>query len=416
MFDNSKQAQFLVSFVGTICYFVSEIVTPLVQIVLECAGVRITLLIGTIMISTGLVTSGFATTVWHLYISQGICYGVGISMIYLAIMTVIPQWFPQRCSTATAISLSSIGLAGLVIPIIMYTSNSKLGGSWTFWILGIVYFGANILSCALIKEKSKNELTKGITNTSSNATLVANKEGFPFDNKNKKEDAGSSISSLYNTSSVIGENKKTEEQLKLSKSIVKELLVDINFLTFTGAAFLQVLSRNVPFFFLPSYATFVGLNATQGTSLISIACAASFGGRIVVGVLADRIGNLYIGAIFSIITGLSSLVIWMFAYSYPMLVVLAIIIGFSFDTYYILMPPTLLQILGRQKYTTGLSVLMVLTSPAILGPSLISAVDGALDCEQFLPHKIFSGVLPILSSVIMLILRLRIKRQQKIEY
>ncbi|KAI7851003.1 major facilitator superfamily domain-containing protein [Circinella umbellata] len=362
MFDNSKQSQFLVSCVGTICYFVSEIVTPLVQIILERTGVRITLLIGTIMISTGLVTSGFATTVWHLYISQGICYGVGISMIYLAIMTVIPQWFSQRFSTAIAISMSSIGLAGLVIPIIMYTSNSKLGGSWTFWILGIVYFGANILSCALIKEKSKRE------------------------------------------------------QLRVSKSMVKELLVDINFLTFTGAAFLQVLSRNVPFFFLPSYATFVGLNATQGTSLISIACAASFGGRIVVGVLADRIGNLYVGAIFSIITGLSSLVIWMFAYSYPMLVVLAIIIGFSFDTYYILMPPTLLQILGRQKYTTGLSLLMVLTSPAILGPSLISAVDGALDCEQFLPHKIFSGVLPILSSIIMLLLRLRIKRQQKLEY
>ena len=63
MFDNSKQSQFLVSCVGTICYFVSEIVTPLVQIILERTGVRITLLIGTIMISTGLVTSGFATTV-----------------------------------------------------------------------------------------------------------------------------------------------------------------------------------------------------------------------------------------------------------------------------------------------------------------------------------------------------------------
>ena len=63
MFDNSKRAQFLVSFVGTICYFVSEIVTPLVQIILQRVGIRITLLIGTIMISMGLVTSGFATTV-----------------------------------------------------------------------------------------------------------------------------------------------------------------------------------------------------------------------------------------------------------------------------------------------------------------------------------------------------------------
>ena len=78
-----------------------------------------------------------------------------------------------------------------------------------------------------------------------------------------------------------------------------------------------------------------------------------------------------------------------------------------------IVPPTLLQILGQQKYATGLSVLMVLTSPAILGPSVISAVDDALDCEQFLPHKVFSGILPIISSIIMLILGLRIKRQQQ---
>ena len=101
-----------------------------------------------------------------------------------------------------------------------------------------------------------------------------------------------------------------------------------------------------------AYATTVGLDAAQGTSLISIACASSFVGRIVVGyvvtefdikvltmmvsVLADRWGNLIVGAIFGVITGLSSLLLWMFAYGYPVLVVQAVVIGFSFDTYYIL--------------------------------------------------------------------------------
>ncbi|KAI9276772.1 major facilitator superfamily domain-containing protein [Phascolomyces articulosus] len=368
MFDSSKQAQFLVSFVGSICYFVSEIATPLVQITLERLGVRITLLIGTTMISAGLLASGFATTIWHLYLSQGVCYGLGISLIYLAIMMVIPQWFSKRCSTATAISMSSIGLAGLVIPFVMNISNSKLGGSWTFWIMGFTYLGANILACILVKEK--------------------NYQGQPTILNNK-------ISA------------------KLSKSVVKDLLKDSNYMIFIGAAFLQVLSRNVPFFFLPSYATFVGLDTSQGTSLICLACAASFVGRIVVGMLADRLGNLFVGAIFGTITGLASLSLWTSAYSYPMLVALAIVIGFSFDTYYILMPPTVLQLLGRQKYTSGLSVLMVLTSPAILGPSLISAIDNALNCEQFLPHKIFSGVLPILSSLLLLFLRFRIKKQHQ---
>ena len=119
----------------------------------------------------------------------------------------------------------------------------------TFWILGIVYFGANILACVLIKEK-KSRLIARSTNTSSE-TIIVNEEGPLFNNKNKKEDVASVIGSSYNNPSLTGEKNKTDDHLKLSKNTVKELLMDINFLTFTGAAFLQVLSRNVPFFFLP---------------------------------------------------------------------------------------------------------------------------------------------------------------------
>ncbi|KAI8138262.1 major facilitator superfamily domain-containing protein [Fennellomyces sp. T-0311] len=367
MFDDSKRAQVLVSFVGTLCYFVSEIVTPLVQVILQRIGVRYTLLLGTFLVSGGLIGSGFATTIWHLYISQGICYGAGISVLYLAIMAVIPQWFSKRRSTATGIVMSGIGLAGLIIPYVMYTSNNALNASWTFRILGLIYLGANLLACVLVKEKKTENFKPSVS-------------------------CGS------------------ESEGKLSFTIIRDILTDANFLIYTLAAIFQVLSRNVPFFFLPSYATTIGLDAAQGTSLISIACAASFVGRIFVGILADRWGNLIVGALFGVITGLSSLLIWMFAYNYPTLILQAIVIGFSFDTYYILMPPTLLELLGKQKFTSGLSVLMVLSSPAILGPSLISAVDDTLDCEQFLPHKVFSGVLPILSSLVLLILRYRINR------
>ncbi|KAI9487975.1 major facilitator superfamily domain-containing protein [Zychaea mexicana] len=385
MFNNTKRAQTLVSFVGTISYFVSEIMTPLVQIILERLGVRISLLIGTLMVSGGLIASGFATTVWHLYLSQGVCYGAGISTIYLAITTVIPQWFVRRRSTAMGIANSGIGLAGLIIPYAMHTSNTALGASWTFRILGFVYLGANLLACTLVKEKENKKKPFDEVTPSHKEDIVPG--------NNMAEDA----EKLNNT---------------LSRATVSELFTDVNFLTYTASAFLQVLSRNVPFFFLPSYATFIGLSTTQGTSLISIACAASFVGRILVGMLADRFGNLKVAALFGTITGLSSLLLWIFAYTYPALIALAVIIGFSFDTYYILMPPTLLEILGPQKFTTGLSMLMVLTSPAILGPSMISAVDDALNCEQFLPHKVFSGVLPILSSIIMLVLDRRIKKMQ----
>lgn len=65
-----------------------------------------------------------------------------------------------------------------------------------------------------------------------------------------------------------------------------------HYVAIIAASFLMILGFFVPFFYIPTYATDHGMSAELASYLISILNGASFLGRIVPGVLADRLGRL----------------------------------------------------------------------------------------------------------------------------
>ncbi|KAI9489625.1 major facilitator superfamily domain-containing protein [Zychaea mexicana] len=359
LFGDSSQNRTLVSFAGTLCYFVSDVFTPFACMLESLIGTQPALLLGTFLVSGGLVASGSATEIWHLYLSHGICFGLGSSIMYIVTMTITTEWFQRggRMSTVNGIVTSSIGLAGLITPMIMTASNSKLGVHWTFRILGLTFFGANLITTLLVKQK----------------------------------------------------DPKMHRAVKHMGDVIQwDLLKNTNLQIWILSAFLQVLCIFVPYFFLPSYATFLGLSTAQGSSLVSVTAATSCIGRISVGLFADRVGNLNASIVFSLIGGLTSLLIWTFAYDYSMLLIYAVAFGFFGGAYYTILAPTLRFILGAEQFHSGFSLLMVLTSPAIVGPTLASTIESISPWEPFLSYKIFCGIVSITSCIVTLYLKLKL--------
>ncbi|KAI8145119.1 hypothetical protein BJV82DRAFT_667024 [Fennellomyces sp. T-0311] len=73
--------------------------------------------------------------------------------MYIVTMTTTSEWFNKKRSTANEIVTSSIGIAGLITPMIMTASNAKLGVNWTFRVLGLTFFAANLITTVLVKQK-----------------------------------------------------------------------------------------------------------------------------------------------------------------------------------------------------------------------------------------------------------------------
>lgn len=76
--------------------------TPVIQRI----GYRATLAIGSILAPLGLILASFATQLWHIYLSQGILYGIGAGLAFSSSVTLPSQWFVKNRALATGLAVS----------------------------------------------------------------------------------------------------------------------------------------------------------------------------------------------------------------------------------------------------------------------------------------------------------------------
>ncbi|KAL9556026.1 hypothetical protein MBANPS3_002084 [Mucor bainieri] len=228
MFADNPNALVQLSFVGTLALFSLHALSPAVRIAISRFGVRPVTISSTVLIALSMELSALATQIWHLYLTQGVLFGIGVSMMYTPALSIAPQWFVKRRGLALGIIASGSGMGGLVFPLIVTPLNRNMGPAWTYRILGCICFFMNTIACVFIKERVR----------------------YPTDRK---------------------------------KILNVQVFKDTNFLLFCIAADLILFGYFVPLFLLPENATYLGLSDAQGSACVIVCCAMSFVGRIVTG-------------------------------------------------------------------------------------------------------------------------------------
>ncbi|KAJ8656660.1 hypothetical protein O0I10_007739 [Lichtheimia ornata] len=320
-------------------------------------GLKVCLIIGSCFISTGMFLAGSATQIWHLYLWIGLCCGCGCSIFTSIAMKIVPEWFDRKLNTAMGISVSSAALGGFAFPFVMTYFNDLLGATWALRCLSISFIAINIVVCSVIRKRR---------------------------------------------------SPTPRKRVALDEIIRLGLLRDVNVIIWCAVGFFQVLSNYVPFTFLPSYATYIGLSPFQGSAVISIASLISVVGRIYAGYLADSIGNINTCFIFMFLSGIASIVVWTLARNYFSLLVFASLFGFFGGVYNALQGPIAVKLFGLENYSAGYTLIMLLNCPAIFGPTIASAIEARSDGEPFLTYKLFYGLASIISAMIVLVLKFRI--------
>ncbi|KAI9261550.1 major facilitator superfamily domain-containing protein [Phascolomyces articulosus] len=357
--DRVSNAPLQLSFVGTFCLIFSNAMGPVAQILQSMLGTRAVLFIGTIFIAVGVIIAGFSTEIWHLYLTQGICFGIGVSFMYVTIMSVAPQYFNRRRGFALGLIASGSGIGGLIMPFIMTPINKSLGGGWTYRVVGFICLACDLVACILVKDRIPRPRVR----------------------------------------------KRLGDIIKFS------VFKDSSFRIWCLGATMQMVGYFIPFFFVPSHATYLGLSASQGSSMVAVSCAMNFVGRIVCGFLADKLGNINTNIIYLTIASLSNFLIWTFAYTYGTLVAFMAIFGFTCGSYFALVSPITASICGMEKFPTGLSMVLISNVIAVFGPNIASAIESGVSSERFFSYKMFAGVAYILSALIMTWLKFNVNRK-----
>jgi MFS family permease len=77
--------------IGGFNFAFALLVAPLATIMTRRIGVRAPMFGGVVVLSGGFAAASFSSRIWHLYLTQGLCIGIGIGLLYIPATAVVPQ-------------------------------------------------------------------------------------------------------------------------------------------------------------------------------------------------------------------------------------------------------------------------------------------------------------------------------------
>lgn len=335
--------------IGSLSIGVTLLMSPLVTLMARELGTRPTMLMGAVLQSTSLVCASLSTKIWHLFLSQGVLFGVGMGLLFLPSYGVVSQWFTKRRALANGIAIAGAGLGGCTYSLAVGAMINKMSLEWAYRILAIVSAAANI-TCSLL------------------------------------------IRTRYGQSQ--------QRRLAFDATLFKK----VEYLLFLGFSVFNMLAYFVLIFTLANYSNVIGLDSFQASLIPALFMLGQALGRPAVGGLSDRFGRINITLLMTFVTGVFSLVIWINAKSFGVLILFALIVGLTAGVFWVNAAPVIVEIIGMQNLSSGLSILWL----AIVAPCTFSApiaLQIYAGTGSYLGAQLFTGLMFIASAVCMFVLR-----------
>lgn len=122
-------------------------------------------LLSSIFFGVGTFGAGIAVTMESLhllYFFYGVLGGIGLGVGYIAPVSTLVKWFPDRRGLATGLAIMGFGFAAAFSSPLMDFLIKNVGTANTFHILGIIYFTIMFLSSLYLEKPPANWTPKGL--------------------------------------------------------------------------------------------------------------------------------------------------------------------------------------------------------------------------------------------------------------
>ncbi|KAJ2960739.1 hypothetical protein NQZ79_g3966 [Umbelopsis isabellina] len=292
------------SWIGSICVSLFFFLGPVNRLVIAKMGYRNMLIVGNIICPVALILASFAYEVWHVFLTQGVLFGLGASFIWFPCIGASQQWFSERRGLAIGLAMSGSGIGGLVVANIAQAAISNLGYRWALRIIGIMAFVLLLVTTATVRP--------------------------------------------------LGHIKQTGGQDQI---IAWYLFKNPQFVVIFLHGLITTFGYMTPFFLLPAYANSLGLDPWIGTNLSAIMSGINAVARIFTGFLGDKVGRFNSLFICTMLCGLTCLVIWIPAKSEAGVWIFAVLYGFFGGGYVALFPTVQPQVVGLENISPAVGLL-----------------------------------------------------------
>lgn len=339
-FQNATPGE--ISLIGTLATSLMTIGAPFASSWTTSYGPRSVITLGGILFAVAGILASFGTQLWHFQLTQGVIQGCAACLAYIPAVTASPVFFNSRRALAMGIILSGTGLGGMVWAPILRSLITSIGFRKTLATMGAMA-GVIIAVSAWVLGNAAESLADRSFNRGSQR-VAGGKSILP----------------------------KVDWRLVRSRA----------FLAHASGGALHSAAYFIPVYFMSSFARSLGYSNTAGAHIIALSNFCNFGGKIVIGYLADRYGRLNALVLSTFISALVTFALWSTSgLSMHMttrrgcFLAYASIYGFTAGSYVSLFPTALADQFGVSDFASINGLLYMIRG---LGTLMGTSIGGAL--------------------------------------
>jgi MFS family permease len=99
----------------------------------------------------GIFTLAESKSVWHVFLSQGVCLGIANGLQFCPSMALVSTYFVKRRAFALGFTALGSCTGGVIFPVIVQQCLPSLGFPWTIRIIGFIMLLMNAITIALYR-------------------------------------------------------------------------------------------------------------------------------------------------------------------------------------------------------------------------------------------------------------------------
>jgi MFS family permease len=250
--------------------------------------------------------------IWQFYIFYGFLGGIGMSGLLTPLMSVVVRWFLKRRSLMSGILVSGPALGNMITPLACTFSFSFFGWRFSFFILGVVVLVVIVLGALFLRREPAD------------MGLLA-----------------------YGAREGVGQGYEPRGRgFSLHEALRTKQFWLINVLSFCDLFLINVLVVHIVI-----HAIDMQVSPTRAAAVFSLAAGVSIPGRIIMGGIADRIGNRP-ALMICLALSVSAFLLLLFARDIGMLYLFAALYGISLWSTGALVSPLIADLFGLKSHAT----------------------------------------------------------------
>ncbi|KAH8829865.1 major facilitator superfamily domain-containing protein [Flagelloscypha sp. PMI_526] len=315
--------------------------------ILRAIGTRNAAVVASLLYGGGQIMSSWSMTSFAgLLITNGIIAGIGVGIFFLCCGSLPAQYFKRRRGLANGLVIGGGGLGGGVMSVTMNYLLDRVGVAWTFRIIGLTTLAVTLPASLMLKERTRRG--------------TAHIEWSYFRDP-------------------------------------KFILLFLG----GGIATFPVL---VPAFFIPQYATSLGISTSTAAFILAGFNLSSFFGRVGFGALCDYIGPVSSLILALLTSAVSMLAIWPVSKSIGPFILFSIISGAGNGGFFSTVPSAVGHIYGGHRVPIALAMIVTAWSAGyflgapIAGWILEKYGGCAAGTQAFRPAMYYAGTMSLGSA------------------